>query len=235
MIQINNHSFFYHNEVGIKNITCEFELGRGYALIGPNGAGKTTLFHSLIGVHQTNSTINIDGENDRFEFLKHVSICDVIEQVGTSVASHLHFTVLKYIKSFKNLSPDFDAEYAAKYIDYFEIDLFSNLNELSKGQSLLLYLICSLSRDVNFYLLDEPFASIDQIYRKEVLNMILDKISDGKTVIVSSHDLHTLNSSFDNYYFLKEGKLIKQISIDDMVNYDIFDEYKSLYKVGDDK
>jgi len=233
MIKIYNHSFHHHTDVGIHNISCEFELGKAYALVGPNGAGKTTLFQSLIGRHYTNGSIVVDGEEIRTNFLKHMSICDVINQGTATVVAPLYFTVLRYIKAFKKLNPDFDAKYAAKYIDLYEIDLFTKFIELSKGKQLLLILVCNMARNVNYYLLDEPFSSIDQIYRDDILRMIIDKISDGKTVIVSSHDLHTINNSFDCYYFLKEGRLVRQTNIDEMINDEIFQIYKNLYSEGE--
>ena len=84
-------------------------------------------------------------------------------------------------------------------------------NTLSKGTLQRMSIALSLIRDEKYILMDEPFNGLDPVQVTTVENIIISEKKKGKTIIVSSHDIDSLNNICDIYIILKDGKLIEYL------------------------
>ncbi|MBW9153241.1 hypothetical protein KTC97_16255 [Clostridium estertheticum] len=86
-------------------------------------------------------------------------------------------------------------------------DAFSNT--LSKGTLQRMSIAIGIIRDENYLLMDEHFNGLDPVQVESVENLIISEKEKNKTIIVSSHDIGSLNRICDVYLILKDGILLE--------------------------
>jgi ABC-2 type transport system ATP-binding protein len=216
MIQVNNLSKTYNNEVKVLNITnLEIPKGQSFGLVGNNGAGKTTFFSLLLDLIQPSTG-----------FIKNNSI-----QVNTSEAwkpftaafideSFLigYLTAEEYFYFIGDLrgqnKADVDA-LLAKHEEFFNGEILKSkkyLRDLSKGNMKKVGIIATLIGSPEVVILDEPFANLDPTTVNR-LKKIIKELSENPevTVLVSSHDLvHTVEVC-NRIVALNKGEIVKDI------------------------
>jgi len=200
---MNNVTKLYGKGKGIKDINLELEKGNVYGLIGPNGAGKTTLIKVL-----TNFILKDSGE-----VLKDFDKNDMLNNISYLPEFNLLIpgTVKKNIDFFTMTYEDCNIEKLHKILDTFEISMKDNVRSLSTGKSKALRFALCVCRDVKVYILDEPFSGIDVITRKKIVTEILQEVDiEESVVLVSSHELHDMDSLLD-YVLLMNGAELRNI------------------------
>lgn len=240
MIKIKDYTYSYKdNKDCIKNINMEFQKGFMYAIVGPSGSGKTTLFMSLIGYAKGKGSIKVGNSFNPIDFSKHIATYLPIESIvqistGLEADTEASLTVqldaykLHRSKTLSKKASNFDLNLFNKYIRIFKLteknEKLIPAKKLSRGELALFELAYTLSFDTDVYLLDEPFSNIDYILKNEVMNCLKEKVVNGKTVILSSHNIKLLDGSVDYIYFLKDSTNLEIIETTD-----IEDELPELY------
>lgn len=188
----------YRKRKPLNDINLSLQKGKIIGLLCPNGAGKTTLLNAISGLLKpTSGTINL-AENSKIaylpseDFLPNMVICD-------------------YFRIYHSFFPDFDQEKAKQMIRSFGINIKENTKYLSKGNAAKVMLALILCRDVDLYLLDEPFSEIDLISRDDLIKSIATFLKEDATLVVTTHLIQDMEMMFDEIIFLKRGKIIEQI------------------------
>ncbi|MGP6220512.1 ABC transporter ATP-binding protein [Caldiplasma sukawensis] len=215
MLEINNLSYFINKKKILDNITLTVKDKSIHGIVGPNGAGKTTLFRTLTGLYRNyNGRIDFNGMD--------------IKKYWRNIAGKIGFmpdqnffktdvnirTFMKYYLSLYN--KDFDNKWKdiLKLINAMKLEpnvINSKLNRLSYGTKKKIGLIMAISTDPELIILDEPFNGLD-IYAQSSLSQIIDENwKDGKTIMISSHALKSLDFICTDFVFLNDGKLLKQM------------------------
>ena len=101
----------------------------------------------------------------------------------------------------------------------------SRLSELSKGQLAIFSLILGISCRTKFILLDEPLDGIDVINTKKIVDYILDAQSDGIGLLISSHQLNSLENISDKVVYLDDG-----VGVSEEINKDEYSKYQLVYQ-----
>lgn len=211
MIEIKDIKMKYGSEDILKGIDYVFQDGLIYGLIGKNGAGKTTLLKIIIRlINENEGNIFIDGRCiDNVDYLKIPAIF-----ISDAPIFYNDLTVkeqLLLVCSAQN-TPRKEALYKidslleelklTKYKDYFPL-------KLSKGTLQRFNVALGVLRNESIILMDEPFNALDPV-QVSVLEKLIKKLKiNGKTLLVSSHDIDSLNSICDIYLILKDGKLLE--------------------------
>lgn len=112
------------------------------------------------------------------------------------------------LKFFSDFFDDFDFQKAKDMLEFLNINENGKIHDFSRGTIEKLSIALLLSRNVNLYLLDELLAFVDPISRDVVINMILDNLSEEKTVIVSTNIISEIEHIFDEVIILKDGKIV---------------------------
>lgn len=207
ILEISNLSKKISNKFEIKNLS--FELKKGYVtgLIGSNGAGKTSLIKLIMGLYKKdNGSIKIfDMELEDNETM-------IKQRIGY-VADTPHYiekmSLEKNAKLIKPFYPDWDEDLFNKYINFFELDSQKYFSELSKGMKIKFALTMALSHNPDLLILDEPTAGIDPIFRREILDLLYDFVSDSeKSVLISTHITSDLDKIADYLIFMDEGEIV---------------------------
>ncbi len=185
--------------------------GRLIILAGRNGAGKSTLIRSIAGfLKPISGTIAINNEN-----LFSLSISEranVLSIVQTSTSVWTDLTVLEVLElgaSVNNPSPDDEKIMAAAARFNLTEVLDAKIEQISDGERQKTMIVRALLQDTQIILMDEPSAFLDYPSKLELWKGIELLKNEGRTVIVSSHDLATLSElqAIDTYWVFSEGNI----------------------------
>jgi ABC-2 type transport system ATP-binding protein len=123
-----------------------------------------------------------------------------------------------FLQMCSNLYPKWDHDWCGELVRTLDINLRSQLKELSRGTLVKLKLISPLAFRPKLLLLDEPFSGLDPIVRDETISVIIELCQrSGATVFVSSHDLHEVERIADSVLFLNHGTIKEHASLDSLL------------------
>src|SRR6202020_2030630 len=161
--------------------------GRVCALIGPNGAGKTTLLRILAGlVRPSGGTASVlDGEpRQEPAFLADIGF------LAQEIPLYRSFTAEDHLRIGAHLNPRWDAALARTRLAELKIPLDQRVGTLSGGQRAPVALVLPLAKPPRRLLLDDPFAALDPLARRDFVGALSSAVTDeaGRlTVVLSSH------------------------------------------------
>ena len=179
----------------LRNVSFEIPSGRRVALLGPNGAGKTTLFRAAIGLAQP-AAGSIDLGSDRVAFVpQRLEVDSSFPVTVADVVGMGRYGDLGWFRRFGER----DRRLVADALEALEIaDLAERrFGDLSGGERQRALLAQAAAQDARVLLLDEPFTGLDAPTRRMLHHKLESWRSDGRTVLVATHDLESASRDFD--------------------------------------
>jgi len=217
-LQILNISKQFSNHLALDNVSFEIEKGKIFGLLGPNGAGKTTLIRIL-----TRITIPDKGEilfNGKPLTEKDMeNIGYLPEERGLYKKMEVGEQAL-YLAQLKGI-PHQEALNRLKYwFRKFEIEDWwkRKVEELSKGMQQKLQFITTIIHEPELLILDEPFSGFDPINANLLKEEILQLKARGTTVILSTHNMASVEEICDNIVLINKSKKILDGNITEVKN-----------------
>lgn len=196
----------YAKEIALDRVSLDVPPGIVFALLGENGAGKTTTIRSLLGLnHPDEGTLEVLGLDCRREGLQirqrvgcvfeKPTLLEwmTVDEIGWYTAG---FHGAGYLERFRLLAAQFELPAARK------------IKELSKGMKAKVSLALALGHDPELLILDEPTSGLDPMVRREFLERMVDRTATGKSVFLSSHQIHEVERVADMVAILRRGKLL---------------------------
>ncbi|MEK6704160.1 MAG: ABC transporter ATP-binding protein [Bdellovibrionota bacterium] len=205
----------------LRDVSLKIAPSSVLALVGPNGSGKTTLLRILAGLLVPDEgELMLDGSvvHCDHHVLRELVSFAMCEERGfywrLSARKNLEFFAVMYDL------PDSDIRIKITEICRLlniEPYLDKTYQELSAGLKQKLSLARALLVDAAIILADEPTRSLDPIAKRDV-RAILSRLAriEGKTVVISTHDLHEARRLADSVAILNHGKLVKLASPADL-------------------
>ena len=194
-------------------------------LVGSSGSGKSSLFQVIAQVSSLpySGQVLIDGNQ-----VSQLSIVERVQTVGILFQNPNHqFTMENLFEelvfTLENIGhplQDIDAKIAEVVRQCrCEAILNRSIHHLSGGEKQKAALAVIFAMNPRVYLLDEPFASIDRKSRIEILEILKELSSNGKTVILCDHDLTDYGAYIDHMVELRDGQLreINKIPTSEMI------------------
>ncbi|MFJ7921253.1 ABC transporter ATP-binding protein [Lysinibacillus fusiformis] len=231
MIQVKEITKFFGKKPVVQDVSVDIVSGKITSFIGPNGAGKSTLL-SMVSrlLNADTGEVLLDKADVRRwksdEFAKRVSILKQSNfmNVRLTIRELVSFGRFPYSKG--NLKPE-DEEKVDEAIQYMNLeDIQHNyLDELSGGQRQRAFIAMVIAQDTEYILLDEPLNNLDMKHSVQIMK-ILRKLVDelGKTVVIVLHDINFASVYSDNIVALKDGRVVKNGSTNDIINSDALKE-----------
>ena len=203
IIKIKNMTKNFKDKKLFNEFSLEIEEKSVHAIVGPNGSGKTSLLRILTGLYKKDS-----GE---------VMVGGTYSMLLENDYLYENKTGFENIKLY-GLYFGFEAKGFEKYSDLLEItgDLNRKVSTYSKGmkRKLSLIIIIMMNREIIF--LDEVTSGVDPISRVEIRKLIKLLKDEGKTIIITSHDLSEIEKVADSVSMIKGGSLLFTKNISDI-------------------
>ena len=202
----------YDGNNALNGIDIEVTSGQILGLIGPNGAGKSTFLQSVLGLINTEGSLDVlgmDPRKDRHKLLKDVcSITDVAVLPKWMTVNQVLFYV-------DGVHPGFNLEKCLSILSRTNIKRDSKIKTLSRGMVVQLHLSIVMAIDAKLLVLDEPTLGLDLVYRKEFYSQLIEDYYDGdKTILISTHQVEEIEGVLSDAIFMNQGRVVMQDSIE---------------------
>jgi len=214
-ISVNNISVIYKNaHKAISNINFDIHCGSITALVGINGSGKSTLFKAIMGfVPCYQGHVEIMGLPVKKALkLNHVSYVPQSEDVDWNfpvlvedvvmMGRYGHMNILR-IPTAKDKKAVDNALLRVNMQDF----KTRQIGELSGGQRKRVFLARALAQRSNVILLDEPFTGVDVTTEEQIIRLLKELASEGKIILVSTHNLGSVPEFCDNAVLINKTLL----------------------------
>lgn len=211
MIQINQlNKSFYKNKITnhvLHDISINAYSGEVYGFLGHNGAGKTTTMNIISGLAPYDSgdvVLNNIKQNGNH---RSVSVGFVPE----SPAFYQTLTLVEYLTLMAHVSKTATSKTKIEQLCN-KVGLLKHKNrkivQFSRGMKQRAAIAVALINEPSIMLLDEPTSALDPEGRKDVMQIIKELKSEGKTIFLSTHILSDVENLCDRVGVLKEGHLL---------------------------
>lgn len=216
MIKCNQLSFHYeYSNQGIEDIDFSTEKGLVVGVIGENGAGKSTLFKCLLGLHKPQrGEVRVDGVKIDYSKSGLIGHRQKVNMVLQDPERQLFHTSIYDDVSMgpKNLGlpKDIVKERTERCIKLVAADAFeaTPIQYLSYGQKKRVAIAGILALECETILLDEPETGLDPKMKKEMVTLIKRLAMEGRSVVVSSHNMDLIYELCDQVYVMHQGRII---------------------------
>ena len=203
MISIKNVTFEYVPQHKVlEDFSLNFEEGGVYGLLGKNGTGKSTLLYLITGLlRPQKGSVEVDGmeaSNRNAEMLSELFI--VPEEYDLPPIA-----LKNYVQALKPFYPRFSDELLEKCLQDFEMPVDVNLGNLSMGQKKKVYICVALAANTRYLLLDEPTNGLDILSKSLFRKVVVTGMSEDKTVIVSTHQVHDVERLLDHVVIVDQN------------------------------
>ncbi len=204
--------------IAVDNISFECHPGRIFSLLGPNGAGKTTTMRLLSTIFKpTSGKIEIAG----IDAVAHAR--DARRKIGFLTGStglYARLTPNELVKYFADLYEVSSADFKQrkeKLFTLLDMNEFQNkrIGKLSTGMKQKVSICRTMIHNPEVIVFDEPTSGLDVITTENIISLIRDCKTEGKTVIFSSHIMSEVDLLCDDMAIVHRGKLLYNGTMDD--------------------
>jgi len=201
----------YDGLVALNNVSFEVGSGEIVGLIGPNGAGKSTLMKIAVGIlRPTSGTVKISG---------HDVVSDpegakkLVGYVPENPSLYTALTVSEFLRFVGKIRGVHDGELEGRIAESLKTFALVDkadalLGSLSKGMKQKVALTAAILHDPHVLILDEPLTALDPKTQAFVHNWIRSLGNDGKTVLLSTHNLEIVQDYATRITIIDKGTII---------------------------
>ncbi len=210
MLTVSNLTKTYGRTTACNNISFHVDRGSVTVLLGPNGAGKSTLLKSVTGFLRYRGSVFVNGiPNKTVEAKRVMGYIPEIPSLypNLTVAEHMEFIARAYkLTDYK--------DFATELLDRFELSDKKKKfgDELSKGMQQKLNLCLGLLPRPQLLLMDEPMIGLDPHAIKELKQLIEEMRREGRTVLVSTHMIDSIDMLWDRTLIMQGGDLAANVT-----------------------
>lgn len=205
MLEVNHVTKKYGKNMACDDVSFCLEPGSLTVLLGPNGAGKSTIIKSIIGFLKYSGQITVNGiPNKTTEARRILGYIPELPSLypTLTVIEHMEFIARAYkLTNYK--------ERIDMLLERFEMaDKKKKFgDELSKGMQQKLNLCIGLLPNPDILLLDEPMLGLDPHAIKELKNYIEEMRQAGKTMLISTHIIDSVDMLWDRTIIMQNGQV----------------------------
>jgi ABC-2 type transport system ATP-binding protein len=214
VIQIDGLTKHFGSKRAVAGLTLDIPRGAIFALLGENGAGKTTTIKMLTGLLKPDagwaSILGLDPWADAVPLrLRLGYVPERPKFYDWMTVSELGwFTSGFHAKGFLSRY--------RKLTDRFDLDPAARLGHLSKGQYAKVGLSLALAADPKVLILDEPTSGLDLLVRREFLSSMVDLAGEGRTIVISSHQVAEVERIASHVAFMAAGRVLLTGPLDEV-------------------
>jgi len=194
-------------------------------LLGPNGAGKSTFMKLITGqLRPSKGSIAVLGEpiwqNPKLYF--RIGFCPEQDSFYERMTGLEWVTALVRLNGVSDTDADAMAQRAIEAVDLTDAS-DKKIGAYSKGMRQRIKMAQAIAHDPQLLILDEPLSGMDPIMRRKTIRMIKDWGRAGRSIIVSSHILHEIESMTSNILLINQGRILAEGNVHQIR--DLIDEH----------
>ena len=209
----------YKTHYALDKVSMTIEEGDIYGFVGENGAGKTTLIRAITGLISSYGSYELFGVSSKSEqiYEKRRLVSSIVEaaSINKSMTAQENIRLQAYAHGTK-----IDDEKISSLLNKVGLDekkiAKKKAKDFSLGMRQRLGIALCLINNPKFIILDEPMNGLDPSGFIEVRELILSLASQGITFLISSHILGELDKICNKVGFLSHGKLLEEISMEEL-------------------
>lgn len=206
---LENVSKTFVEKKAVEGISFSLNKPGAFGLLGTNGAGKTTTIRMLLGIIKKDSgEITWNGKKvDR----KSVNFGYLPEERGVYPKVKI-YDQLMYFAELKGMKKQ-EADAAIKdWAKKLKVEEYMQMpaEKLSKGNQQKIQFMTAVIHNPELVVLDEPFSGLDPVNTELLKNIIIDLVKEGKYVIMSAHQMSTIEEFCSDILILNKGKTVLQ-------------------------
>ncbi|HJQ75837.1 MAG TPA: ABC transporter ATP-binding protein [Acidimicrobiia bacterium] len=215
-IRVNGLHKRYGQTQALQGLDFEIPSGQLTGFLGPNGAGKTTTFRAILGLTRPNA-----GEIEILGMAVPDRLPEIVKKVGVIIEEP---GLIKSLNGRTNLAVAADTlgfghDRIDGMLDFVGLsdDAHRKAGDYSKGMRQRLALAAAMLGDPELLILDEPLDGLDPAGQHAFRARLKDLAAEGRTVVVSSHDLGDVEALADNVVVIDQGRLVTQGALETLL------------------
>jgi len=188
----------------LRGVSGEFAGGALYGILGDNGAGKTTLLRALAGLTKpTGGSIVLLGTTDTR------AVCHELGYMAHPSLLYDEMSGMENLRYFACLYGINDEQHCAAKMIAVDLDpaLKRPVAQYSQGMRQRLSLARAMLNDPKILLLDEPFSNVDLRSGREMVSLLAQMRTAGKTIFVVTHQPSLLEGTADEFVWMEAGHI----------------------------
>lgn len=212
---LNQVSKTFAGKLVVDKISLKLSQPGVYGLLGTNGAGKTTTIRMLLGIITKDS-----GEitwNGRPVDRKDVNFGYLPEERGVYPKVKI-IDQLLYFAELKGMNRTEAEASIHKWAKKLKVEEYLDMTaeKLSKGNQQKIQFMTAIIHNPDLVVLDEPFSGLDPVNTEILKDIIIGLVNDGKFVIMSAHQMATIEEFCSDILIMNKGKTVLQGNLQDI-------------------
>jgi manganese/zinc/iron transport system ATP- binding protein len=207
VIEVRDLTVAYNESPVLWDVDLDIEPGKATAIVGPNGAGKSTLLKAILGLVPIAAGAtrvygaHLDTVRNRVAYIPQRGTVDW--DFPTNALDVVTMGRYGRIGWFRRPGKA-DRAIAEECLVKVGMGQFAKrqISQLSGGQQQRVFLARALAQQADLYLMDEPFAGVDAVTERAIVDLLHDVRDSGNTVVAVHHDLESVRDYFDNVVLL---------------------------------
>lgn len=197
----------YSGKNVVDNISFNMDKPGVFGLLGTNGAGKTTTIRMILGIIKKDSgSITWNGKSVE---RKNVNFGYLPEERGIYPKIKI-YDQLMYFAELKGMKKQEAEDEIKKWAEKLQVSEYLNMQaeKLSKGNQQKIQFIIAVMHNPDLVVLDEPFSGLDPVNTDLLKDVILELVEKGKYIVMSSHQMNSVEEFCDDIVILSRGKTV---------------------------
>lgn len=214
MLTVRNLSKQIDGKPIISGVHFEVHKGTITGLVGRNGVGKSTLLRLLAGIlDPDDGEVLLEGVN----LTAHPQVKQSMYYVQDSISMFNSYNIKELVRLHRHMYDSFDEQAFYGWLDGFQLPSNGTIRSFSKGMKALLFMIVALSTRAKLILLDEPTNGLDVIVKKQIMQLLIEEVSERETaLLISSHHLQEMEKVADVIMMMNNTEIESIIRIEEL-------------------
>lgn len=193
----------------LDRVSLRLEKGKIYGIKGKNGSGKTMLLRAICGlIKPTEGSIKVGNKLIGKDITFPESVGVLIEKPGF-IASLSGYNNLKMLADIKKLIGKHEIETVMKEVGIERVNFSKKYKTYSLGMKQKLGIAAVIMEKPELMLLDEPTNALDEESVSRLIDILKEEKKRGACIILTSHDIESLNLLSDMIFVMEEGRIRK--------------------------
>lgn len=216
MLELRNISKSFYRKEALNDVSLRVNKGEIFGLLGPNGAGKTTLIRVINRIIEPDhGSVRFNGDLMTEKDLLKIGYLPEERGLYRNMTVFNHAMLLARLRGLSRKDATTKIDY---WFDRFSINDWrkKRIEELSKGMAQKVQFVCTVLHEPQLLILDEPFSGFDPVNVELIKQELIEMRAAGKTIILSTHNMNSVEEICDRAALINNAKKIADGSISDL-------------------